>query len=730
MRATIYGIESKDGRMRRWYVSLDIRVDLEYWLNDPRTRRMLLWDPPVSLGKAVILRRILEQERLGELWKKRNGAERITSRLSQTLKALSAPRLKGSRYGKQPLADQPLADHTLIDQPAPRITAKLIDTQVWRPFGANALLEELGREQPEWRRVSQKSQVEIAPEKALEIAGQLEGRALLREEIISFMEHSGFKQAAGQWKTIVQAAYLFGGIRIGAGVEWVRNRGWRRLLQAGRYRCGRCGSGEDRLRWTACTACGELCPYCENCLTMGRSRLCAPLIMGSRPAAESEEGCLTGSGGMDSAECGTAELELVLDGQQGVMPEHPSGSNQAQNGETQRWNLSPAQKDASDAAVRFVEADSGRLVSRRMQEGFGKDRVERPEDSGQPEDRAQAEGPERFLLWAVTGAGKTEMIFPVIARSLQLQRKVLVATPRKDVVLELLPRLQTAFASCRITALYGGSGQRWDQGDIVIATTHQLIRFRDYFDVVILDEIDAFPYHNNPTLEYTALKSCKSSGKFILLSATPPRALTQQAAKGKLPYAVVPVRHHGRPLPVPVWKPMRAIRYLLNRQVAAIGSGELWRPLVEVVEHGLRREAQIFLFVPKIRLIQGLAAVMREQFPDISVDGTSSEDPDRRRKVTEFREGRIKVLVTTTILERGVTIPKADVIIVDADDPQFDAAALIQMAGRAGRSASDPNGFVYFLSREKNRSQLLAIREIKKMNRLAAQKGFLKQGLV
>ncbi|MNU00243.1 hypothetical protein D3C72_2433180 [compost metagenome] len=71
---------------------------------------------------------------------------------------------------------------------------------------------------------------------------------------------------------------------------------------------------------------------------------------------------------------------------------------------------------------------------------------------------------------------------------------MLLATPRKDVVLELAPRLAKAFGGRKVVALYGGSGERWEQGDITLATTHQLMRFYQAFDLVIIDELDAFPY--------------------------------------------------------------------------------------------------------------------------------------------------------------------------------------------------------------------------------------------
>jgi competence protein ComFA len=87
----------------------------------------------------------------------------------------------------------------------------------------------------------------------------------------------------------------------------------------------------------------------------------------------------------------------------------------------------------------------------------------------------------------------------------------------------------------------------------------------------------------------------------------------------------------------------------------------------------------------------------------------------------------VRLLVTTTILERGVTIPKSDVFILDADAPIFDAAALVQMAGRSGRSADDPAGHVVFAAREKTRAQAEAVSQIKGMNTLARKKGYLRE---
>ena len=61
------------------------------------------------------------------------------------------------------------------------------------------------------------------------------------------------------------------------------------------------------------------------------------------------------------------------------------------------------------------------------------------------------------LVWAVCGAGKTEIIFRGLEKAFAKGWRVLLATPRTDVVKELEPRFQQAFPSIRMAALYGGS---------------------------------------------------------------------------------------------------------------------------------------------------------------------------------------------------------------------------------------------------------------------------------
>nr|WP_324292914.1 helicase-related protein [Paenibacillus wulumuqiensis] len=328
-------------------------------------------------------------------------------------------------------------------------------------------------------------------------------------------------------------------------------------------------------------------------------------------------------------------------------------------------------------------------------------------------------GQERFLLWAVTGAGKTEMVFPLLEHAIRTGGRAVIATPRRDVVLELAPRIARAFPDIEIAVLYGGSDERWRTAALTIATTHQLMRFHEAFELVIIDEIDAFPYHNNPMLSYAAAQACSQGGKFIYLSATPSAELQQEIKRGTLAHAKVPVRYHRHPLPVP-----RHLR--MPSLTKCISSKQIPAALRSQLHTSINRGAQIFLFVPRIAWIEDAVELIRSYFPHIYVEGTSSQDPDRMDKVSLFRQQQIRLLVTTTILERGVTIPRSDVYIMDAHDKLYDAAALIQMAGRAGRSMDDPAGGVFFASSDWTVEQKRALSQIRGMNRIARQQGYLK----
>lgn len=158
---------------------------------------------------------------------------------------------------------------------------------------------------------------------------------------------------------------------------------------------------------------------------------------------------------------------------------------------------------------------------------------------------------EKRLIWAVTGAGKTEMMFKGLADRLQAGERIAWASPRVDVCLEIYPRLNKAFQNCKIALLYGHAKEAYCYRQLTVCTTHQLLRFYHAFDNLIIDEVDAFPFAANPRLFLAAHNAVKPNGGMIFLTATPGRELLNAVSRGRLAVSYLPLRYHGHLLPMP-----------------------------------------------------------------------------------------------------------------------------------------------------------------------------------
>ena len=55
---------------------------------------------------------------------------------------------------------------------------------------------------------------------------------------------------------------------------------------------------------------------------------------------------------------------------------------------------------------------------------------------------------------------------------------------------------------------------------LVISTTHQLLKFYQAFDLLIIDEVDAFPFVDNPVLYHAVSNAVTKEWEAHLLTAT------------------------------------------------------------------------------------------------------------------------------------------------------------------------------------------------------------------
>lgn len=317
---------------------------------------------------------------------------------------------------------------------------------------------------------------------------------------------------------------------------------------------------------------------------------------------------------------------------------------------------------------------------------------------------------EPSLVHAVTGAGKTEMIYQVVAKVINRGGAVCLASPRIDVCLELYKRLQSDF-TCKISLLHGES-EPYFRTPLVVATTHQLLKFYQAFDLLIVDEVDAFPYVDNPLL-YHAVNNCvKESGLKIFLTATSTDELDKKVKQGELKRLSLPRRFHGNPLviPKPVW---------LSDFDKHLQKNRLVPKLRRYIEKQRETAYPLLIFASEIEKGERLKEILQRVFPNEKIGFVSSTTDDRLQQVQAFRDRELTILVSTTILERGVTFPCVDVFVVEANHQLFTKSSLIQIGGRVGRSMDRPTGQLFFFHDGINRSIKKAIKEVKEMNQEA-----------
>lgn len=316
------------------------------------------------------------------------------------------------------------------------------------------------------------------------------------------------------------------------------------------------------------------------------------------------------------------------------------------------------------------------------------------------------------LVWAVTGSGKTEMIFPVLRYCLQNGGRVAIASPRIDVCRELYPRINEVFPQEETLLLYGDSTETYRYNALTICTTHQLFHFYQAFDLLIIDEIDAFPYEGDQTLAFAQKNALKKAGNYIYLSATPPEHLLE-SLKDTFCVEKLPLRFHQRPLVVPqlVWYEKWQYCYQSNWKI---------KKLIVCLKK-LLKDNDVLVFCPSISYMQKLYAKVSEFFNSQEMDCVSAQDEQREEKVQHMREGAYRILFCTTILERGVTFDHISVVIMGANHKIYSKSVLVQIAGRVDRKGVYHYGQVIFFYDQKTLAIRHACEEIKKMNRLAQE---------
>ena len=222
--------------------------------------------------------------------------------------------------------------------------------------------------------------------------------------------------------------------------------------------------------------------------------------------------------------------------------------------------------------------------------------------------------------------------------------------------------------------------------------------------MIIVDEVDAFPLPTEPTLIQALQHASKLKHCHILMTATPTKALMKQISN--LEIIQLPARFHRHPYPCLNLNSLESIPIRSNINYYDFTTSSQSTTIY----------ASLF---NNITLMKQLYQLYKAEIPSLTY--VYSNDVFRFDKVKRLRNGEHTVVFTTTILERGFTMAKLDVVIINSH--QFETSAIIQISGRVGRKAEAPTGSVFCLHEGITLSMIKAQYQIRKMNQLAQKEG-------
>ncbi len=215
--------------------------------------------------------------------------------------------------------------------------------------------------------------------------------------------------------------------------------------------------------------------------------------------------------------------------------------------------------------------------------------------------------------------------------------------------------------------------------DIVVGTVALLQKDIEFHNLglVVIDEQHKFGVHQRAELRKDGAPHC------LVMTATPiPRTLAMTAF-GDLDVSLIKHCPPGRGAIVTRWVDPH------DRQKA-----------YEFIRERLRAHKQAFFVYPRIAAVEEtskeIAAatdawkeLSERVFPEFNVGLLHGQMPsaEKQRIMTDFRKGAIHALVSTVVIEVGVDVPNATIMVIEAAD-RFGLAQLHQLRGRIGRGES------------------------------------------
>jgi ATP-dependent DNA helicase RecG len=216
---------------------------------------------------------------------------------------------------------------------------------------------------------------------------------------------------------------------------------------------------------------------------------------------------------------------------------------------------------------------------------------------------------------------------------------------------------------------------------LVVVGTHALfqgdVSFRDLV-LVIVDEQHRFGVHQRMALrDKGADTRAQSRPHQLVMTATPiPRTLTM-ALYADMDVSVIDELPRGRQAITTTVLPTEARDRVLARVARACGAGRQVYWICPLIEESPTLE---------LRAAESTATELAGALPTVRTALLHGRMPprDKGRVMAEFKSGTVQLLVATTVVEVGIDVPNATLMVIENAE-RLGLAQLHQLRGRIGR---------------------------------------------
>jgi ATP-dependent DNA helicase RecG len=300
------------------------------------------------------------------------------------------------------------------------------------------------------------------------------------------------------------------------------------------------------------------------------------------------------------------------------------------------------------------------------------------------------------LVQGDVGCGKTVVAAAAAARAVGTGRQAALMAPTELLADQHFRNLEAWFRPLGVTvALVTGSQpartrrsalELTASGEApIVVGTHALfqegVEFRD-LALVIVDEQHRFGVQQRMQLAEKAQASGRHPHQLIMTATPIPRTLAM-TAYADLDVSVIDQLPPGRTPVRTVVAPETRRDEVVARIEAACRAGRQAYWVCPLIEESEELEYQA---------AEETAAMLAEALPDIRVGLVHGRMPPRKKDeaMLEFKAGRIQLLVATTVIEVGVDVPNATVMVIENAE-RMGLAQLHQLRGRIGRGSHESN---------------------------------------